>query len=333
MQKRPLRFLLACTAVFILAGIEQAAAAWEPTKAVEIIVPFVPGGASDQMARTMQGIIEKYKFVKTPIVVTNKPAASGGEAMLDIQASAGDPHKLLTTSSGIYMTPLSTKLPVNWKDFTPVAMVAQDEFVLWVNANSPWKTTKDFVAAAKAAATPMRFGGAGAKREDELLVFASGQAGGFKSAYIPYGGGAEASTQLAGNHIEANTNNPSEEIANWRAGLSRPLCVYSSKRMGYTDKVTATQSWSDIPTCPTEGLNATYQMLRGLFMPGKVTADQQAFYVDLLKKVTDTPEWKDYVARSALLPDFRSGKDFVDFLTTDEKKHIDLMNAAGMIAK
>ena len=120
---------------------------------------------------------------------------------------------------------------------------------------------------------------------------------------------------------------------NWRAGISRPLCVYSNKPMAYTEKVTATQSWADIPTCPAEGLNTTYEMLRGMFMPGKVTADQQAFYVDLFKKIADTPEWKEYVSRSALLPDFRSGKDFVDFLTADEKKHVDLMNAAGMIAK
>jgi len=333
MQRPSLRILLACASLFVLAGASQSSAAWEPTKAVEIIVPFVPGGASDQMARTIQGIIEKYKLIKQPIVVTNKAAAAGGEAMLDIQASAGDPHKLITTSSGIYMTPLSTKLPVNWKDFTPIAMLAQDEFVLWVNSASPWKTTKDFMTAAKAATPSLRFGGNGAKREDELLVFAAAQAGGLKFTYIPYGGGAEAATQLAGNHIEANTNNPSEELANWRAGSSRPLCVFSDRRMANTEKITGTMSWSDIPTCPAEGLNATYEMLRGFFMPGKVTADQQAFYVDLFKKIADTPEWKEYLSRNALLPDFRSGKEFVDFLTADEKRHIDLMTTAGMIAK
>lgn len=333
MRNVSLRVLLACAGLLAIAGVERAAAAWEPTKAIEIIVPFVPGGASDQMARTMQGIIEKYKFSKQPIVVTNKPAASGGEAMLDIQASAGDPHKLITTSSGIYMTPLSTKLPVNWKDFTPIVMLAQDQFVLWVNSTSPWKTPTEFVAAAKAANPPLKFGGAGAKREDELLTFAIGQSGGAKLTYIPYGGGAEASTQLAGKHIDANTNNPSEEIANWRAGTSRPLCVFSNKRMPNTEKITATQSWSDIPTCPSEGLNATYEMLRGMFMPGRVTADQQAFYVDLFRKLADTQEWKDYLARSALLPDFRAGKDFVDFLTADEKKHVELMTTAGLIAK
>jgi len=105
------------------------AQAWEPTKPIEIIVPFPPGGASDQMARTIQGAIQKNNLVKQPIIIVNKPAAAGGEAMLDIQKSAGDPHKLITTSSGIYMTPLSTKLPVNWKDFTPIAMMAQDAFV------------------------------------------------------------------------------------------------------------------------------------------------------------------------------------------------------------
>jgi tripartite-type tricarboxylate transporter receptor subunit TctC len=73
-------------------------------------------------------------------------------------------------------------------------------------------------------------------------------------------------------------------------------------------------------------------MLRGMFMPGKVTPEQQAFYVDLFKKVTETPEWKEYLERNALVPDFRSGKDFVDFLTADEQKHKELMGKAGFIA-
>jgi putative tricarboxylic transport membrane protein len=309
----------------------SAFAAWEPTKPIEIIVPFPPGGSSDQMARTVQAALQKNNLVKQPIIILNKPAAAGGEAMIEIQKSAGDPHKLITTSSGIYMTPLATKLPVSWKDFTPVAMLAQDDFVLWVNAQKPYKTAKDFIEAAKSASPPLKTGGNGSKREDHLISVSMEQATGAKITYIPYQGGGPSSVQLAGGHIDANMNNPAEEFANWRSGATKPLCVFSPKRMSYAAKVAGDMAWSDIPPCPEQGLNVTYQMLRGMFMPGKVTPEQQAFYVDLFKKVTETPEWKEYLERNALVPDFRSGKEFVDFLTADEQKHIELMGKAGFI--
>ncbi|WP_342150302.1 tripartite tricarboxylate transporter substrate binding protein [Methylorubrum sp. SB2] len=309
-----------------------AAQAWEPTKPIEIIVPFPPGGASDQMARTIQGAIQKNELVKQPIIIVNKPAAAGGEAMLDIQKSAGDPHKLITTSSGIYMTPLSTKLPVSWKDFTPVAMLAQDVFVLWVNSAKPYNTVKEFLDAAKTATPPLKTGGNGSKREDHLISVTMEQAAGVKITYVPYQGGGPASVQLAGGHIDANMNNPAEEVSNWRSGAVKPLCAFSAKPMEYTQKVTADKAWSDIPTCQSQGLDVTYQMLRGMFMPGKVTPEQQAFYVDLFKKVVETQDWKAYLERNALVPDFRSGQGFVDFLTQDEQKHKDLMTKAGFIA-
>jgi putative tricarboxylic transport membrane protein len=322
---------LAATAI-LAAGIGQAAA-WEPTKPIEIVVPFSAGGASDQMARTIQGIIQKQQFTKQPIIVVNKPAAGGAEGMLDIQKSAGDAHKLITTSSGIFMTPMATKLALNWTDYTPVAMLAQDSFLLWVNAKSPYKNAGDLMAAAKSASPAMKIGGTSSKREDNLLVFAMEKQGGTKFAYIPYTSGGQASTQLSGGHVEATTNNPAEDLANWRGGATRPLCVFAEQKMAYTEKVADGQSWADIPTCASQGLNVSYQMLRGMFMPGKVSKDQQAFYVDLFKKVSETPEWKEYLARNALAADYRDGEAFVSFLKADEAKHEKLMTEAGFMAK
>ncbi|MFC3690589.1 tripartite tricarboxylate transporter substrate binding protein [Chenggangzhangella methanolivorans] len=321
-------FAAACAVACVTAA---PAYAWEPTKPIEIVVPFGPGGASDQMARTLQGLIQKHSLSPQPVIVVNKPAAAGGEAMMDIQKSARDPHKLLTTSSGIYMTPLSTKMPVNWRDFTPVAMLAQDEFLIWAQGSAPYKTLTEFIEAAKTASPPFKIGGAGSKREDDLITFALGAETGVKFAYIPYKSGGETSTQLAGGHIQASTGNPSEEIGSFKGGTAKPLCLLSEKRMRYTTKVANDMSWSDVPTCGEQGVKFTYNMLRGIFMPGRVTPEQQAFYVDMFKKAVETPEWKDYLERSGLLPDFRDGKPFEEFLTADEAKHKELMGKAGFL--
>src|SRR5258707_5968523 len=188
------------------------------------------------------------------------------------------------------MLPFSAKIRFNWRDLTPVSVIALDEFILWVNTQLPYNTVKEFIEAAKAASPPLKMGGTGSRREDHVLTVFLEQKTGAKFAYLPYKSGGEAATQLVGNHTASNVNNPSENLEVWRAGQVRPLCVFSKERIQYKNKVTETMSWNDIPTCPEQGLDVTYQMLRAFFLPGKVAPDVQAYYVDLMKKITQTTE-------------------------------------------
>ncbi|MBN9585461.1 MAG: tricarboxylate transporter [Afipia sp. 62-7] len=308
------------------------ALAWEPAKPVEIVVAAGAGGASDQMARMMQAAIQKNNLMKQPVIVSLKGGASGAEALMYMKGSDGDPNKLLIAYSLIYMLPLSAKLPFNWRDLSPVSVVAMDQFVLWDNADGP-KTVKDFIAAAKASSSPFKLGGTGSKREDHVLTVFMEKKTGAKFSYLPYKSGGEAATQLVGKHIESNVNNPSENLEVWRAGQVRALCVFDKERIAYKAKVTDTQSWNDVPTCKEEGLDMQYLMLRALFLPGKVTPEQVAFYVDLSKKITETPEYKDYMEKQALKPVFMTGKDMLKFLEEDDAQNKSLMTEAGFVAK
>jgi putative tricarboxylic transport membrane protein len=310
-----------------------AAAAWEPTKPIEIVVPFSAGGATDQMARSIQGIITKHKLVNQAIIVQNKAGASGAEGLLDIKASAGDAHKLVATSSGLFTVPLATGLPFNWRDLTPVAIVAQDEFVLWVHNDTPYKTSAEFLADVKKAPEKFKMGGTSSKREDHIITALVEKKAGVKFTYIPYKGGGEAATQLSGKHIDANTNNPSESIAQWRAGQHRALCLFAPQRSEFKEKVTDKLSWADIPTCKEQGLDVQYQMIRVFMLPGNVPADVAKFYTDLFQKVVATPEWKSYVEKNALKNTFLTGKALTDYLGKDEQNHREIMKAAGFLAK
>src|SRR5690242_17267898 len=137
-------------AVVAAAALASAPAmAWEPTKAVEIVVAAGAGGASDQMARMMQAAIQKNKLMKAPVIVTLKGGASGAEALMYMKSDPADTNRALIAYSLIYMLPLSAKLPFDWRDLTPVAVVALDEFVLWTNNDVPAKTTKEFIDEAK----------------------------------------------------------------------------------------------------------------------------------------------------------------------------------------
>ena len=279
------QMLKAAAALTAMIATTPALAAWEPTKPVEIVVAAGAGGASDQMARMMQAAIQKNNLMKQPMVVSLKGGASGAEALMYMKSSDGDANKVLIAYSLIYMLPLSAKIPFNWRELTPVSVIALDQFVLWDNASGP-KTVKDFIAAAKAASSPFKMGGTGSKREDHVLTVFMEQKTGAKFSYLPYKSGGEAATQLVGKHTEANVNNPSENLEVWRAGQVRALCVFDKERMEYKTKVTPSQSWNDVPTCKEEGLDVQYLMLRAMFLPGKVAADQTAFYVDLFKRVS-----------------------------------------------
>jgi putative tricarboxylic transport membrane protein len=309
-------------------------AAWEPTKPVEVVVPAGAGGASDQMARTIQGIIVKHQLMKQPMLILNMGGASGAEGQMDVKAAKGNPHKLMVAFSAIYTLPIAVNLPFNWRDLNPVAMIALDEFVLWDHAESSYKTAQQYLAAVKAAPPgTFKMGGTGSKREDQIITVALEKAAGVKFSYIPYTSGGQAATQLVGKHIDSNVNNPSENIAQWRAGQVRALCVFSEQRMAFKEKITTDQSWYDIPTCKESGIDVQYQMLRAFFLPPDTTKEQSAFYADLLKKVTATPEWQSYLNKQALKQTFLTGPDFVKFLEKDEAFHNKLMTEAGFAAK
>jgi tripartite-type tricarboxylate transporter receptor subunit TctC len=309
------------------------AAAWEPSKPVEFIVPAGTGGGADQMARFIQGVVAKNNLMKQPLVVVNKAGGAGAEGFLDVKGDKGNPHKIIITLSNLFTTPLATGVPFNWRDMTPVSMMALDEFVLWVNAESPYQTPKAFFDAVKAGNDRfIKMGGTGSKQEDQIITVMLEKAAGKKITYIPYGGGGQVATQLVGKHVDATVNNPIEAETHWRAGKLRALCVFDSQKLPYKDKLTATQSWNDLPTCTSAGIPIEYTMLRGIFQPPGVTAEQTKFYVDLLAKVRETPEWKDFMNKGAFKQTSLSGQEYFDWLGRAEQAHRVLMKDAGFIA-
>jgi tripartite-type tricarboxylate transporter receptor subunit TctC len=329
-KKMLARTLLVCGA----AAMIPAAHAWEPTKTVEFVVPAGTGGGADQMARLIQTIIAKNNLMKQSMVVVNKSGGAGAEGFLEVKGAKGDPHKIIITLSNLFTTPLATGVPFSYKDMTPVSMMALDQFVLWVNAEAPYKTPKDFIAAVKAAGPgKKKMAGTGSKQEDQIITVALEKQTGTKFIYIPYKGGGDVAVQLVGKHVDATVNNPIEAVEHWRGGKLRPLCVFDDERMPYKDKVTDTMSWNDIPSCKQSGVDVDYLMLRGIFMAPGVTADQVKYYVGLMAKVRETPEWKDFMKRGAFNTTSMSGDQYLKWVEKEEARHRALMSEAGFIAK
>jgi putative tricarboxylic transport membrane protein len=245
------------------------------------VVPAGTGGGADQMARLIQGIVVKHNLMKQPLVVVNKSGGAGAEGFLDVKGAKGDPHKIVVTLSNLFTTPLATGVPFNWRDMTPVSMMALDNFVLWVNAETPYKNAKDYLAAVKAAGpSKMKMGGTGSKQEDQILTVGIEKATGTKFIYIPFKGGGEVAVQLVGKHIDSTVNNPIEAVAQWRAGQLRALCVFDDKRMPYKAKITDTQSWGTCPPARKPACPPTTPCCAASSCRPGVTKEQTDFYVD-----------------------------------------------------
>src|SRR6478672_4796229 len=178
-QWRRLAVLAAVAVALIVWTGPVAQAVWEPTKPIEFVIPAGTGGGADQMARLIAGIVEKHKLSPRPVIVVNKSGGAGAEGFLHVKGKKGDAHTIIITLSNLFTTPLHTGVPFSWKDLTPVVRLALDQFILWVNAETPYMTAKDYIAAVKERAgkpSQMKMGGTGSAQEDQIITIQVEQA-------------------------------------------------------------------------------------------------------------------------------------------------------------
>ena len=330
MFKTKLVAVAALTGLFYVGG---ASAAWEPDRPVEFVVASGPGGGTDIFARTIQSIISKNKMMKSSIIVVNKGGGAGSEGFVHGASEQNNPHRIVFGTNNQYLLPLVAKMGYTVDGFVPVAAMALDEFLLWSNVNSPYKDAKSLIEAAKQG-EGLRAGGSQSKDTDQTLVSIISEATGAKFTYIPYKSGGEAGIQLSGGHIDTNVNNPNESAGQWKGNLVRPLCVFSSHRMAAGPKVTKDEGWSDIPTCKESGIQVDdYQMPRTIWLPAGVSPEVVAFYTDLMSKVRQTPEWKEYIEKTSQTDTFMSGDELRQYIVKDTERAYGVFKREGWLAQ
>lgn len=304
------------------------AKAWEPTKPITVVIPYARGGA-DVIGRFIQTVVGKYDLCKQPLVVINKDGGSGSVGMQFLRTKKGDPHYFMVSLSSIVTTPLHTNVGFTWRDLTPFCRLALDRHALCISTKKfPDVYSLDqFIKIAKEASakgTPLQCGGTGVKQEDQIVMLMLEDATGIDLKYIPMKSGGTVAKNLLGGHIDLSVNNPSEFLGYTLSGDFRQIVAFDKKRVvGYIN----------VPTMPELGYpNATYQMLRGLFMAPGVKADEVAYMTDLIKKVIATPEWQAFLTRMMLdgaEPLF--GEEFGKWMEEYTDLHVKYMKAGGLI--
>jgi tripartite-type tricarboxylate transporter receptor subunit TctC len=310
---------MAAAAAF-LAATPALAEGWKPIKPVEMVIMAGTGGGADQLARLFQSIIQKEKLASMPILPVNKGGGSGAEALRYLFDKSGDDHVIMATLNSYYTTPLRTDIGVNIEEFTPLARMALDTFVLWVNADSDIMNLDDYVAAVKAAGGAWKMGGTGTGQEDSLVTAMLEKEFDIKMTYVPFDGGGDVARNLVGGHVSSSVNNPSEAMGFFNAGNLRPIAALTPERIAV---------FPDTPTMTEMGHDLVYWMQRSFVGPKDMDPEAAAYYTEMFRKLSESPEWTTYTSEQALLSEFLTGDDLQAYFLEERAKHADLLAAMG----
>lgn len=284
--------LALCTAIVL--GLVSGASPAEaqqmraPKGPVEITVGAGAGGSPDVIMRTIAKIMVDEKLVDIPIVVQNRTGAGHANAYNHVLGKRGDENTLLTLASPVFTTPIVQGTPSVIDRVTPIAGFVQSELVLLVPANSPFKSLKEFVAAAKERPGRVRIAGGASGGNDHLAMALIEQAAGVKMTYIPHESGSAALATFLGGNVEGYFGTLSEGLPHIQAGKARAVAILSESRR--TD-----EGYKNVPTAREEGVNVVYTQFWGVAGAPGMDPAVAAWWADKFRKATQTKAWQDGV--------------------------------------
>ncbi len=269
---------LASAAVFS-AGLASSAAADYPEQDITMIVPFAAGGGSDVVARNIANVINGLGLLPVTVIVENRPGGSGAIGYSYLAQQAGNPYVIGTVSAGFYTTPLTGGSPVTYRDFTPLAAIATDPFVLAVRADSDIHSLEDLQAQGT-----LVTGTSGAVSDPTMLAHILEDILDITINVVPYDSGGEVLSAQLGGHTDYIFLNPSEILPQVEAGELRAIVVTTEERM---------ERLPDVPTMVELGHDVRVQQLRGLLAPRDIPQEVVEYWEDILLQVAESDMWRE----------------------------------------
>ena len=297
-----------------------------PSRTIEVVVPYAPGGGTDNLMRMITGIIDENKWSPVAINVNNRAGGSGAVGFNYLINKKGDPHVVAGATPMIVSGKIEGRLPGNHRDAMTILMiVAIDELMLTVRSESPFKTVDDFVKAARAKPGGLTIGGTATYSEDHIFTYLFEQAAKIKVKYVPFNSGGEVTTALMGGHIDASAMNPNEIQSQVEAGKAKNLAVAARKRL---------KDAADVPTFAEKGYEFYWEQMRGVVGPANMAPEAVKWWVETLKKVTDTKKWQEqYIKRNLLTPTQWSGEEANKYLDSLNGKYQQALDGLGATKK
>lgn len=275
-------------AIFVLFSFGGAVEAQEhyPSRGIQMIVPFPPGGVADLTARPVAAAMEKV--LKQPVVVVNKTGAAGAVGMSFVANSKPDGYTVLMALSSISIIPEADKLfdrkPAYTMDqLVPIALISADPTIFVVRAESPWKSVKEFVQDAKKRAGDISFSSSGVYGTLHMATEMFTHAAGIQLKHIPYSGAGPALTAILGGHVDTLASGPAVVAPHIKAGKLRPLAGWGAKRVA---------ALPEVPTFKELGYDIEFYIWAGLFVPRGTPAPIAKTLRDTVRQAVNSSEFK-----------------------------------------
>ncbi|MDP2411524.1 MAG: tripartite tricarboxylate transporter substrate binding protein [Pseudolabrys sp.] len=286
-----------------------------PTKPVTFIVPFPPGGLVDFTARPVAAALERVW--KQPAVIANRPGAGGGVGIVAAGTARPDGYTLLFAHPSITSVPasdvvLGRKPSFDREQYVPIARFVADPLILVVKGDSPFKTFKDVVDAARKEPGSVSYSSSGAYGAVHLPFEMAAHAAGVKFKHVAYTGGGPALTAVLGNHVQMTMGSPSVLAPQIKSGAIRPLLNTGAKRVALLP---------DVPTVYDLGYkDAEFYLWVGLFGSAKIPAETIAKVRDGVAKAVKDPEFIQQLQKMQLPVEYQDGPDFDKFWKADAER-------------
>src|SRR3954468_2177950 len=287
-----------------------------PQRPVEVVVPYAPGGGTDNLMRMITGIIDENKWSPVPLVVNNRAGGSGAVGYNYLINKKGGSHVIAGATPLVVSGKIEGRLPGDHRDaMTTLMIVAIDELMISVRSESPYKTIDDFVNAARTKPGGLTVGGTATFTEDHIFTHLFEQAAKVKVKYVPFNSGGEVTAALMGGHVDAGVMNPNEIIAQIEAKKARNLAVASKKRLADAPGV---------PTFAERGYKFYWEQMRGVVGPANMSPEAVKWWQETLKKVVQTKKWQEeYIKRNLLTPTDWTGDQALKYLDSLQSKYED----------
>ena len=297
-----------------------------PSKPVTVVVPFSPGGISDVIGRPF--VHSLGKVLRQSFVVENRPGAGGGVGMAYAARAKPDSYTLMVALSSISAIPASDRLfgrPPSYelKQFAPIALISADPAFLVVRADSPWKSVKDLVEAAKARPGAIPYGSTGNYGTMHVGMEMFANAAGIKMNHIPYGGGGQQVAAILGSQVDAITQLPATIAGHVAGGKLRPLATFAPARVA---------GYADVPTMKELGFGEVeYFVWTGFFAPAGVPAEVLATLRRGAREAMQDPEYRNAMEKLRAPIVYKDADEFQAYLDADAKRLSAVIQKIGKV--
>jgi putative tricarboxylic transport membrane protein len=293
-----------------------------PTRPIELIVHTSAGSGGDVVSRAVAEIIRREKSLPQLLVVNNRVGGAGALAYNYFKTKRGDPYFMLSVTGTILAMAYRPDINIGLENYTPLALMAIDPQTIMVPANSPYKTFKELVEAARTAPDTLVVATTSVQGTGRMVVYLIEKAvPGAKFRFVNFKGGGDAVTSTAGGHTTFTTENLSEGLGFVESKMLRVLAISADRRLPQAP---------DVPTLQELGYPITAGTIRGFTFTAGVPKEAVVTMEAALQNVHRSPEWKEIVKRNIFQDVFLGSADFAKFLAVRMEEIRGFYDAIGL---